>query len=100
MDLPSRLINHVCGLPNVGIRPPSTHNRHAIAFVFVARVDISSGDELRWDYETAEYEMDMTCSCGSSCCRGQLRGFRYHGAMVRSLYGDDYIAPYLLRQKS
>ena len=91
MDLPARFLNHVCGPATVGIRP----NDKAV-YDFVAIAHIHKGREVVWDYECTEYELgNFECSCGLATCRGQLRGFRYHGPLVLQAYGKDCIAPYL-----
>ncbi|PIN86775.1 hypothetical protein COV19_03155 [Candidatus Woesearchaeota archaeon CG10_big_fil_rev_8_21_14_0_10_44_13] len=50
----------------------------------VALRDIKVGEELSFDYNTAEYDLiDMVkdcsfrCNCGSKNCIGEVRGFRY-----------------------
>ena len=90
MDLPARFLNHVCGQATVGIRPNDT------VYDFVAIVPISQGDEVVWDYECSEYELDnFECACGVPSCRGHLRGFRYNGPIILEAYGKENVAPYL-----
>ena len=93
MDLPARLVNHVCGVANLGIR-----DNELGAYDFLALKDIQAGQELTWDYETAEFEMGgFKCTCGSPVCRRVLRGFRANGSRVRALHGNKFIASYLTR---
>jgi hypothetical protein len=95
MDLPARFINHVCNEANVGVRP----NEFG-AYDFYALRRIDKDQELLWDYETTEYQIEgFSCSCGSSMCRRELKGFQVHKEQVIKAYGEDYIAPYLLRSK-
>ena len=93
MDIPAILVNHSCHA-NVGIRPNNVG-----AYDFIALTPIKKGQEILWDYETSEYDIasQFTCCCGSSNCRGVLSGYKNHGPIVKELYGEDYIAPYLLR---
>lgn len=94
MDLPARYSNHVCGTANLGIKD----NEHG-AYDFHAINPISTGEELRWDYSTSEYDItDFKCSCGSPLCRRFVKGFRAHGCRVRAVYGEKYIANYLLTE--
>jgi SET domain-containing protein len=61
------LINHSCS-PNVGIKGQ---------IVYVARKDIEAGEELFWDYETAEVAEKgwrIVCKCGSPQCREIIEG--------------------------
>jgi len=60
--------NHSCS-PNTIIR-----NRSLIALCA-----INPGDEITFDYETTEFEMTepFACGCGSTCCRGLIRGYRF-----------------------
>lgn len=91
MNIPAILINHSCSA-NVGI-----HDNDEGAFDFYALCVIKKGEELLWDYETAEYEIEsFSCSCGAIGCRRELKGFSKHGEIVKKLYGDKYIARYLL----
>jgi hypothetical protein len=95
MDLPSRFINHICNDANVGVRP----NEFG-AYNFYALHQIDKDQELLWDYETTEYQIEgFPCSCGSSTCRGELKGFKVHKEQVIETYGEDFIAPYLLDSK-
>jgi hypothetical protein len=96
MDLPARLVNHVCNEANVGIQ-----KNNLGAYDFYALEKIQESQEILWDYECSEYEMEgFVCSCGRSRCRGELRGFREHAAEVIESYGEDYVAPYLLEKPS
>ena len=63
-------LNHGCD-PNVAIDVP----RRAI----VARREIDTGDELRFDYNTTEWELaeSFTCDCGAPWCVGVVRGFSH-----------------------
>lgn len=91
MDLPPRFVNHSCSA-NLGIRL-----NKAGAYDFIALQEILQGEELLWDYETSEYEIEgfTSCSCGAPTCRGELLGFRGHGQEVIDRYGASYIAPFL-----
>lgn len=90
MDLPARFSNHMCDIPNLGLRP----NEHG-AYDFVALKPIRANDEIVWDYESTEYEFGFECSCRAPNCRGDLKGFRHHGDAVLGSYGKEYVAPYL-----
>lgn len=94
LDDPAKLTNHSCH-PNTGIR-----NNQFGGYNFIAIVDISEGEEITWDYETTEYISISVpkCSCNSSNCRGQIRGFSFHPAERRNKYGE-FIADYLKRSK-
>ncbi len=90
LDEPGRLINHSCS-PNTGVR-----NNQFGAYDFIAMVDIPSGCEITWDYETTEYISIAVpeCACGSSNCRLKTRGFKFLSADIREKYGE-FIADYL-----
>ena len=94
MDLPAILINNSC-FANVGI----VDNPKSGAYDFYAIQHIPIETELVWDYETAEYEITNfpNCVCGQKeHCRTQLRGYKFHGTIVRQQYGSQHIAKYLL----
>lgn len=88
-DEPAKLLNHSCA-PNLGIRD----NPHG-AFDFIAIDPIAIGDELTWNYASSEYESIAVprCHCGTSPCRGVVRGYRYLGPSER--LGMRYVAGYL-----
>lgn len=90
LDEPGRLINHSCS-PNTGVR-----NNQFGAYDFVALVDIPSGSEITWDYETTEYVSIAVpkCCCGSTECRSKILGFNFLPAEIKRSYGE-FIADYL-----
>jgi hypothetical protein len=94
VDIPARFVNHCCNEANVGIKIRDE------AADFYALRGIDAGDELLWDYETTEYcvSENFPCNCGSSRCRGTIRGYYAHGNQVMEAYGPDFIAPYLLKK--
>jgi len=66
LDAPFK-INHGCS-PNIGVKGQT---------LFVARRDISRGEEMLWDYETTELpekSWGIVCHCGSFECRGLING--------------------------
>jgi hypothetical protein len=93
MDLLAILVNHSCHV-HVGIQPNSVG-----AYDFIALHLITKGEEILWDYETSEYDIanQIVCSCGSSNCRSILLGCKKHGSIVKELYGEEFIVPYLLQ---
>jgi hypothetical protein len=94
MDLPARFVNHVCNEANLGIQ-----KNEVGAYDFHALKEIGASEELLWDYETSEFEIEgFVCSCGKPSCRGELRGFRHHSNEIISSYGEDYVAPFLLER--
>mmetsp|Transcript_13722 Transcript_13722/g.28768 ORF Transcript_13722/g.28768 Transcript_13722/m.28768 type:complete len:218 (+) Transcript_13722:149-802(+) len=103
MDLPAILINHSCN-GNVGIRSNDNKVQDGDvaddevvgAYDFWAIRPIKEGQELTWDYEATEWELctPFDCNCGSPNCRGQVRGFKDSGDVIREQYGD-YHAEYL-----
>src|SRR5262249_3676529 len=59
--------------------------------VIVARRPISAGHELRFDYNTTEWEMaeSFVCNCGMPWCVGVVLGFAYLSPARRQmLLGD------------
>jgi uncharacterized protein len=91
MDLPALLLNHVCGSANMY----ACDNAFG-AYNFHARSAIAKGEELTFDYETTEYELDWhQCQCGSHLCRGKLRGFKHNECVVRDSWEPHHIAAYL-----
>ena len=67
---PWRSLNHGCD-PNVAI---DVSRR-----VIVARRPIAAGDELRFDYNTTEWELaeSFVCNCGAPWCVGVAQGFAH-----------------------
>ncbi|KAL7484436.1 hypothetical protein ACHAW6_010076 [Cyclotella cf. meneghiniana] len=95
MDLPARYLNHSCE-PNVGVLGLNANG----SYNFVALRDISCDEELRFDYETTEFEVGAfsVCCCGSSRCRGKVYGYKYNGHFIRENYNEENIASYLLQR--
>ena len=71
MDAPATLLNHSCA-PNLGVR-----ENQSCAYDFVARRDISAGEELAFDYAMTEHELvsGLACFCGSLACVGEIRAW-------------------------
>ena len=92
MSLPALLLNHVCNRANLVARQNDQG-----AYDFYAHRPIGAHDELTFDYETTEYELQtgFECQCGDEQCRGHLKGFRHHGSDVVRAFGPEHIAPYL-----
>jgi hypothetical protein len=92
VDLPSRFLNHMCD-PNMRLRPNDSG-----AYDFIAIRRIEADDEVGFDYESTEYEMDaqFACECGADMCRKHLKGFRHHWKEVLEVHGEEFVAPYLL----
>lgn len=67
---PWSYLNHGCD-PNVAIDVPSR--------AIVARRPIAAGDELRFDYNTTEWELaePFVCNCGTPACVGVTMGFAH-----------------------
>lgn len=86
MALPARFLNHSCD-PNIvvgGINEGGSYD-------FVALRDIADGEQVRFDYETTEYEVGAfsECRCGAWNCRGTIRGFKHHADVIRAKYGEN-----------
>lgn len=66
-------INHSCD-PNLALLIK------ADGVFFVALRDIKAGEEVTWDYETAEAELSnpFECHCGAEKCRGKITGYATH----------------------
>ena len=75
---PARYLNHSCE-PNCGIRD---------LFDIVTIREIEIGEELVWDYDTAQDDgvWTMDCDCGAAQCRKQIRGYRFLKPEVKARY--------------
>ena len=81
-----KFTNHSC-LPNArfifsNYHPSHSSNLqdgHSIWWHMVACRDIKEGEDITFDYNTTEYEMDapFSCGCGTQKCLGDVRGFRF-----------------------
>ena len=86
------LLNHSCD-PNCGLLIRSGVKEIEAK----ALRPIQAGEELTFDYETFEYEIEHLtgpCLCGSKKCRGRLTGYSHLPAEVKARYGE-FIAEYL-----
>ena len=74
MDLPARFVNHRCNSANLGVQ-----DNELGAYDFVALRNIAKGEQLTWDYEDAEYDMESPfhCKCDDVNCREVVRGWKY-----------------------
>ncbi len=82
-------INHSCD-PNLGLRGQIT---------LVALRDIEVGEEVCFDYATTDctpYD-EFECRCGSSACRGTVRGDDWKLPELWAKYAG-YFTPYLQRR--
>jgi phosphotransferase system enzyme I (PtsP) len=58
---------------------------------------IAAGEELTFDYDTFEYEVEhlkSPCLCGAAKCRARVAGYKHLPADVKARYGE-FIADYL-----
>lgn len=83
----SREMNHSCD--------PNTWWSGSITLV--ARRDIQPGDEVTYDYSTADldHEFEMECSCGSLRCRGTISNRDYLDPEWQRQYGAN-LPPHML----
>jgi uncharacterized membrane protein YeiB len=84
---PWAFLNHGCD-PNVTVDV----RRRAI----VVRRAISAGDELRFDYNTTEWELaeSFVCNCRSACCVGVVLGFAHLSPARQQAMVQD-VAPHI-----
>ena len=94
MDLPAILLNHSCS-PNLSIQVNNDG-----AYDFVAILPIQANEEVHFDYETCEYDFKMKCLCGSNNCKGELKGYKYHGPSILQAHGTNGVSPYLLSKSN
>ncbi len=70
---PACVINHSCDPNTMHVFNDSG------TFDFIARRDIAAGDQLTHDTSAYEYEVEafsQACLCGSSKCRGEVKGWK------------------------
>ena len=65
--------------------------------MLVARRDIQPGDEVTYDYSTAEvaHSFEMECSCGSPRCRGTISNLDHLDPEWQRHYGSN-LPPHVL----
>lgn len=99
MKLPARFLNHSCD-PNIGVDGGGVNG--ASSYDFVALRDIEAGEEVRFDYETTEYEVGAfsECHCVATNCRGVIRGYKHSSDVIQSKYGGENVAHYLMSSQS
>jgi cyanophycin synthetase len=86
------LVRHSCE-PNCGVLVRASERQIEVR----ALRPIAAGEEITFDYNTFEYEIDHgggPCQCGAATCRGRVPGYKHVAAEVRARYGE-YIAEYL-----
>ena len=83
---------------------PIDHSCHPSCWLkgldIVARVPLAPGDEITLDYATLYNELmpDFDCACGTSECRGTVRGTDLMADFVNR-YGDN-VSPYVRERRS
>jgi hypothetical protein len=84
-------VNHSCE-PNCGV-----HLNASGAHDFVARLPITAGQEITFDYAMRNYSVEhfaIHCRCGSTRCRDRITGWRDLSAERKADYRG-FVAPYL-----
>jgi len=86
-----RFLNHSCE-PNAFI---DIEKMNLIAFV-----DIAENEEVRFNYNTTEFEIasPFNCNCNSLNCNGEIKGFKYLSEYNRKKLGKQI--PAYLRKNS
>ena len=76
-------MNHSCD-PNVGL----DHHEN-----FAALRNISSGEELVWDFGTGQHDprWSMACKCGTANCRGVITGSDWRRPELQVRYKDHFL---------
>jgi hypothetical protein len=71
----------------------------ADAYTLIARRPLAPGEEVTSDYgtSTGTADFEMTCSCGSSLCRGVITGEDWRRPELQARYGDHWIPALLAR---
>lgn len=97
MDLPARFLNHSCE-PNLSVAKDLNENQ---SYDFIALRDINKGEEVRFDYETTEYEVGAfeDCACSVDSCRGTIKGFKHNKDVILEKYDETNIAGYLTNER-
>ena len=72
---------------------------HTDAFTLAARRDLAPSDELTVDYatQTTEVAFEMACRCGSTPCRGMVRGADWRRPELQDRYGEHWVPALLAR---
>jgi hypothetical protein len=86
------LVHHSCE-PNCGVVIRAGVKRIEVR----ALRPIAAGEELTFDYDTFEYEVEHLggeCRCGAAKCRGRVAGYKHLAADVKARYGE-FVADYL-----
>jgi uncharacterized protein len=85
-----RYTNHSCD-PNLWWRGDGT-------LTMIAHSDLHPGDELTYDYATADIVLDyrMACTCGSAACRGVITNTDYLDAAWQAQYGG-HLPPHVVQ---
>lgn len=70
--------------------------------IFRALRNITFGEEITFNYNTTEYDMDywkcsFSCQCGSANCIDEVKGFRYLGDANKEKI-QLLLSPYLINQ--
>jgi uncharacterized protein len=88
-DDPADYVNHSCD-PNAGLSGQ---------IVLVAMRDITSGEEISFDYAMTDGEPydEFTCACGTPSCRGKVTGNDWRLPELWQRY-QGYFSPYLQRR--
>jgi D-alanine-D-alanine ligase len=84
-------INHSCD--------PNTWYAENGGLDLVARRDIEKDEPVTIDYATfcTDLMAEFECKCGSSKCRGVIRGTDYRNMDIRKAYGS-HVSPYVLEK--
>ncbi len=92
-----RYINHSCS-PNCRIH--LVEHRRSASLVFETIKPVGGGEEICFDYNTTEFDMEswdcaFNCCCESGDCAGRIAGFRFLTEAGR-IKIRPFLMPYLL----
>ena len=75
----------------------SMDGKRSSATTLVALRDIQAGEEITYDYSTADIDraFEMKCRCGSSRCRGTISNLDYLDPAWQDHYGSK-LPPHVL----
>ena len=85
-----RWLNHSC-------RPNCCLKKIGKRFYLVSIKDILKGEEITFDYDTADYDNErfgFTCRCEAKSCRKNIKGFKFLNLQQKRKLVD-HLVPYL-----